>query len=254
MGFQDKALEGKVALVTGASRGIGRAIAVALGARGARVVVSYAAREDAARDTAARVEAAGGQASILKFDVGDPAAVEAGVKQVADSAGRLDILVNNAAVAIDNLILRMKHEDWQRSMDVNLTGVFAACKAAARHLLKAKDSGRIVNLTSVVGEMGNAGQVAYVAAKAGVIGLTKTLARELAPRGITVNAVSPGFIATDMTAASVTGLARDKLVAGIPLGRIGNPEEIADMVAFLAGPEGAYITGQVIRINGGLLM
>jgi 3-oxoacyl-[acyl-carrier protein] reductase len=252
--IQDKALEGKVALVTGASRGIGRAVAQALGARGATVVINYHSREDAAREAAAAVEAAGGKAQILQFDLGDAAAVEAAVKQVAEQHGRLDVLVNNAAVAIDQLIMRFKMEDWTRSMDVNLTGVFAACKAATRPLLKAKEGGRLINLTSVVGEMGNAGQVAYVAAKAGVIGMTKTLAREFAGRGVTVNAVSPGFIDTDMTAASVQGEAREKLVASIPLGRMGAASEVADVVAFLAGPEAAYVTGQVIRVNGGLLM
>jgi 3-oxoacyl-[acyl-carrier protein] reductase len=250
----DKALEGKVALVTGASRGIGRACAVALGARGATVVINYQSREDAAREAAAAVEAAGGKAALLPFDCGKPEAVEAGIKQVAEQHGGLHILVNNAAIAIDQLLLRLKQEDWQRSLDVNLTGPFVACKAASRHLLKAKEAGRIISITSVVGEMGNTGQVAYVAAKAGLIGMTKTLARELASRGITVNAVSPGFIETDMTAASVTGENRDKLIAGIPLGRMGQPEEIAACVAFLAGPEAAYITGQVLRVNGGLYM
>ena len=250
----DMALEGKVALVTGASRGIGRAVATALGARAATVVINYHSREDAAREAAAAVEAAGGKAQILPFDLGDAAAVEAAIKQVAEQHGRLDILVNNAAVAIDQLIMRFKMEDWARSMDVNLTGVFAACKAATRPLLKAKEGGRLINLTSVVGEMGNAGQVAYVAAKAGVIGMTKTLAREFAGRGVTVNAVSPGFIDTDMTAASVQGDAREKLIATIPLGRMGLAQEVADVVSFLAGPEAAYITGQVLRVNGGLLM
>ncbi len=252
--IKDKALEGKVALVTGASRGIGRAVATALGARAATVVINYHSREDAAREAAAAVEAAGGKAHIIQFDLGDAAAVETAVKQVAEQHGRLDILVNNAAVAIDQLIMRFKQEDWARSLDVNLTGVFTACKAATRPLLKAKEAGRLINLTSVVGEMGNAGQVAYTAAKAGVIGMTKTLAREFAGRGVTVNAVSPGFIETDMTAASVQGEARDKLIASIPLGRMGQAQEVADVVAFLAGPEAAYVTGQVIRVNGGLLM
>ena len=252
--IRDKALEGKVALVTGASRGIGRAIAIALGARGARVAVNYHSREDAARETAEAIEKAGGQATLAKFDVGVPAEVEAGIKQVADSHGGLDILVSNAGIAIDQLILRAKQEEWQRSVDVNLTAAFVACKTAAKYLLKSKESGRIITITSVVGEQGNAGQVVYAAAKAGLIGLTKTLARELATRGITANAISPGFIETDMTAASVQGAAKDKLLAQIPLGRMGRAEEVADMAAFLAGPEGAYVTGQVIRVNGGLLM
>jgi 3-oxoacyl-[acyl-carrier protein] reductase len=254
MAIVDRALEGKVALVTGGSRGIGRAIAVALGGRGATVAVAYQSREDAAKETVGLVEAAGGAAFGLQIDVGDVASVEAGVKAAAEKHGRLDIVVANAGIAIDGLLLRVKEDDWRRTLDVNLTGVFACLKAACRHLLKAKEAGRIITLTSVVGEMGNTGQVAYTAAKAGVIGLTKTLARELSGRGVTANAVSPGFIETDMTAAHVAGEARDKLLEQIPLGRIGRPEEVADVVAFLAGPEGGYVTGQVIRVNGGLLM
>jgi 3-oxoacyl-[acyl-carrier protein] reductase len=252
--IRDKALEGKVALVTGASRGIGRAIAIALGARGARVYVAYQSREDAARETAAAVEAAGGQAVTIQLDTGDPAATDATVKKIGDGEGRLDILVNNAGIAIDALLLRHKQEDWDKTLQVNLTGFFACCKAASRYLLKAREAGRIVNVTSVVGEMGNTGQAAYSAAKAGIIGLTKSLARELAGRGITVNAVSPGFIETDMTAAHVTGENRDKLLAQIPHARMGRAEEVADAVAFLAGPEAGYITGEVLRVNGGLLM
>jgi 3-oxoacyl-[acyl-carrier protein] reductase len=248
--ISDKALEGRVALVTGASRGIGRAVAAALGARGAKVAVHYAAREDAAREVAQAIPGA----TIVGFDVADPAAVDAGVKLVAEQHGRLDIVVANAGIAIDGLIMRAKNDDWRRTIDVNLGGVFAVCRAASRYLLKAKEQGRIVTMTSVVGEMGNTGQAAYAAAKAGIIGLTKTLAREFASRGVTANAVAPGFIDTDMTAASVQGETKDKLLAQIPLGRMGRAEEVADLVAFLAGPEGAYITGQVIRVNGGLLM
>ncbi len=252
--IRDKALQGRVALVTGASRGIGRAIAIALGARGAKVILNYHNRADAACEAAAAVEQAGGTTALAQFDMGSHAAVEQAVKDIGEREGRLDILVNNAGIAIDGLAMRVKPEDWQKTLDVNLTGVFAACKAATRYLLKAKEAGRIINLTSVVGEMGNTGQISYVAAKAGVIGLTKTLAREYAARGITANAVSPGFIETDMTAAHVQGDARAQLVERIPLGRIGLAAEVADAVAFLAGPEAAYITGQVIRINGGLLM
>src|SRR5262249_50899578 len=160
--------------------------------------------------------------------------------------GRLDIVVANAAVSLDALLLRAKDDDWRRTLDVNLTGTFACLKAACRYLLKAKEGGRILTMTSVVGEAGNTGQAAYSAAKAGVIGLTKTLAHELAGRGVTANCISPGFIETDMTAASVKGEARDKLIGEIPLGRIGRPEDVADVVAFLAGPEGGYITGQVV--------
>jgi 3-oxoacyl-[acyl-carrier protein] reductase len=250
--IRDQALSGKVALVTGGSRGIGRAIALALGARGAKVVVNYAAREDAARETAGQIE--DGRGVVAQFDVADAKAVDAAVKKIAEEQGRLDIVVNNAGIAIDGLLLRVKDDDWARTMAVNLGGAFAVCRTAARYLLKAKEAGRIINLTSVVGEAGNAGQVSYGAAKAGLIGLTTTLARELASRGITVNAVSPGYIETDMTAAHIAGDARDKLTAQIPLGRIGRAEEVADVVAFLAGPEAAYVTGQVIRVNGGLLM
>jgi 3-oxoacyl-[acyl-carrier protein] reductase len=252
--IEDKALEGKVAIVTGGSRGIGRACAVALGSRGAKVIINYHSREDAAREAASAVEASGGSAAIEAFDTGDPAAVDAAIKRIGDREGRIDILVNNAGIAIDGLLLRVKQEDWDKTLAVNLTGLFATCKAASRYLLKARETGRIINITSVVGEMGNAGQVAYASAKAGIIGLTKSLARELAARGITANAVSPGFIETDMTAAHVTGDARTQLVSRIPAGRMGRAEEVADVVAFLAGPEAGYITGEVIRVNGGLLM
>ena len=162
--------------------------------------------------------------------------------------------LNNAGIAIDGLVLRTKDEDWKRTLDVNLSGAFYCCRSASRYLLKAKEAGRIINLTSVVGEQGNVGQASYVASKAGIIGLTKTLAREFAARGVTVNAVSPGFIETDMTAAHVQGENREKLIAQIPLSRIGKPEDVAEAVAFLAAPGATYITGQVIRVNGGLLM
>jgi 3-oxoacyl-[acyl-carrier protein] reductase len=250
----DRALEGKVALVTGGSRGIGRAVCVALGRRGATVIVNYAAREDAAREAADEVRAAGGAASVVGFDVADRAAVGDAVKKIAADHGRLDILVNNAGVALNGLVMRFKEADWQRSFDVNLSGAFWCSQAATTHLLRAKTGGRIINMSSVVGEMGNAGQATYAATKAGLIGLTRAMARELASRGICVNAVAPGFIETDMTAEHMPDAQREKLLAEIPLGRIGAAAEVADVVAFLAGPEAAYITGQVIRINGGLLM
>jgi 3-oxoacyl-[acyl-carrier protein] reductase len=243
----------RVALVTGASRGIGRAIAIALGADGLFVIVNYTANEAAAIETLEKIKAAGGTGALSRFDVADSAAVEAAVKQIATDHGRLDVLVNNAGIAIDGLLLRTKKEDWQRTLDVNLSGAFHCCKAASRYLLKAVD-GRIVNISSVVGESGNAGQVSYAAAKAGLIGITRSLAKELASRAVTVNCVTPGFIETDMTAAHVQGDNREALLKQIPLGRIGAAEDVAEAVRFLVSPRASYITGQVVRVNGGLLM
>jgi len=254
MAITDTALTGKIALVTGGSRGIGRAIAVALGRRGARVIVNYASRADAARDTAAAVEAAGGQAAIAGFDVADPAAVTEAIKAIGKDHGGLDILVNNAGVALNGLMLRFSDEQWQKTLAVNLGGAFHCIRAAGSLLLRAKAAGRIINITSVVGETGNAGQAAYAASKAGLIGLTMSTARELASRGITCNAIAPGYIETDMTADHLPEAARAKLMEQIPLGKIGRPEDVADAAAFLAGPEAAYITGQVLRVNGGMLM
>ena len=254
MGIEDKALAGRVALVTGGSRGIGRAICVALARRGATVAVNYASRPDAAQETAELVEKAGGKAVTAGFDIGDPDAVTEGIKRVGKELGSLDILVNNAGIAINGLLLRFKDDQWQKVLDVNLRGAFVASRAAASYLLKARENGRIINVSSVVGEMGNAGQVAYAASKAGLIGLTKSLARELAPRGVCVNAVTPGYIETDMTEAELSEAQGDKLLAQIPLGRIGTPDEVGAVVAFLAGPEASYITGEVLRVNGGLLM
>jgi 3-oxoacyl-[acyl-carrier protein] reductase len=244
---------GRVALVTGASRGIGRAIAEALAKDGLFVVVNYTANEAAAAETLAAMKAAGGDGALARFDVADAAAVEAAIKQIASERGRLDVLVNNAGIAIDGLLLRTKKDDWQRTLDVNLSGAFHCCKAASRYLLKA-EAGRIVNMSSVVGEQGNAGQVSYAAAKAGLIGLTRSLAKELASRAITVNCVTPGFIETDMTAAHVQGEAREQLLKAIPLGRIGTAADVAECVRFLVSPAASYITGQVVRVNGGLLM
>jgi 3-oxoacyl-[acyl-carrier protein] reductase len=247
-------LEGKVAVVTGGSRGIGRAIAVALGARGARVVVNYAANEAAAADTVQMVVAAGGTGVALRFDVADAAAVDTAFKEIVSAEGGLHILVNNAGVAVNALTLGSKDADWRRALDTNLGGTVNCTRAALRPLMKAKEAGRIVNITSVVGEMGSSGQGPYVAAKAGIEGLTKTWAREYASRGITVNAVSPGFIDTDMTAADLPPERRQQVMQSIPLARVGTPHDVAAAVAFLAGPAAGYITGHVLRVNGGLLM
>lgn len=252
MAIIDRALEGSIALVTGGSRGIGRAICVALAQRGATVGINYASREDAAKETAELVTAAGGKAFLSKFDVSNRAEVEAAIGAITSEHGGLHILVNNAGVAINGLLLRFKADDWQKTIDINLSGAFHCTSVATKSLLKAKDKGRLINISSVVGEMGNAGQAAYAAAKAGMIGMTKSLAREFASRGVTVNAIAPGYIETDMTSESLPDAARAALMASIPLGRIGNAAEVADVVSFLAGPEAQYITGQTLRVNGGL--
>jgi len=246
------ALTGQVALVTGGSRGIGRAVALRLAAAGATVVVNYRENAPAAEETVRLIAAAGGRASAACFDVGDAEAVRVGVQNIVDERGRLDLLVNNAGLAVDALLLRLKEEDWERVLRTNLTGVFHCTKAAVRAMVRAR-YGRIVNLTSVVAEMGNAGQAAYAAAKAGVIGLTKSLAREVAARGITVNAVAPGLVETDMT-AGLDDRQRSFYTNVIPAGRIATPEDVAAAVAFLASPEAGYITGQVLHVNGGLYM
>jgi 3-oxoacyl-[acyl-carrier protein] reductase len=260
MAIQDKALQGKVALVTGASQGIGRAIALALGRRGAKVIVNFlpdaggSTRENDARAVAKEVETVGGQGAIIGFDVASSAAVADAVKAIGNDHKQLDILVNNAGIAVNGLVMRFTDEQWARTLQVNLNGAFYATRAAAPLLLRAKDSGRIINLASVVGEMGNAGQAAYAASKAGIIGLTMSTARELASRGVTCNAVAPGYIDTAMTADHLPEAQRVKLMEQIPLGRIGKADDVADAAAFLAGPEAAYMTGQVLRVNGGMLM
>jgi 3-oxoacyl-[acyl-carrier protein] reductase len=245
-----KQLEGKVAIVTGASRGIGKATALALASQGAAVVVNYASSSGAADAVVAEITGMGGQAIALKADVSQEAEVEAMVAQTIAQFGRIDVLVNNAGITRDTLLLRMKLEDWQAVIDLNLTGVFLCTRAVSKVMLKQK-SGRIINITSVAGQMGNPGQANYSAAKAGVIGFTRTVARELASRGITVNAVAPGFIATDMT----DGLAAEPILAMIPLNRYGQPEDIAGMIEFLAAtPAAGYITGQVFNVDGGMVM
>ncbi|MFO7561290.1 MAG: 3-oxoacyl-ACP reductase family protein [Enhygromyxa sp.] len=247
-------LHDRVALVTGASRGIGKAIAETLASRGATVAVNFSRNEDAAAGVCAAIEAAGGKAIAVGFDVADEAAVAEGIKRVSGELGGLHILVNNAGISIDALLLRAKSEDLRRILAVNLEGAFTCSKVAARQLLKARSAGRIINVSSVVGETGNAGQAMYAASKAGLLGLTKSLALELAGRGVTVNAVTPGFIETDMTDAALQGEAREQLLRKIPLGRIGAATEVAEAVAWLASPAAAYVTGHVLRVNGGLAM
>ncbi|CEH32031.1 3-oxoacyl-ACP reductase [Aneurinibacillus migulanus] len=245
-------LEGKVALVTGASRGIGRAIALELARQGADVAINYAGNEAAARDVADEIAKLGRRALVVKANVADADEVETMVKQTIDEMGKLDILVNNAGITRDNLLMRMKEAEFDEVIAINLKGVFNCTKAVTRPMMKAR-GGRIINISSVVGVMGNAGQANYVAAKAGVIGMTKSVARELASRGITVNAVAPGFIETDMT--SVLGEdTRESLLGQIPLARLGKPEDIANMVAFVASEKAGYITGQVFHIDGGMYM
>ncbi len=244
-------LQGQVAIITGASRGIGRAAALALAAEGAAVVVNYASSAAAAEQVLAEIRQLGSDGMALQADVGQADQVEALFAAVMEKYGRVDLLVNNAGIARDTLLLRMKLEDWQAVIDLNLTGVFLCTRAASKIMLKQR-SGRIINITSVVGEIGNAGQANYSAAKAGVIGFTKTVARELASRGITVNAVAPGFIATDMTANLKQG---EEILKQIPLGRYGQPEDVAGVIRFLAAdPAAAYMTGQVINIDGGMVM
>ena len=243
-------LTDKVAIVTGGSRGIGRSVCVALAQAGAYVVVNYRSGDAAAEETLALMRAAGGDGEALGFDVADPDACETALKDVVARKGRLDILVNNAGVAIDQLLARVKPEDLAATWAINLNGTLYCSKAALRTMMRAK-AGRIINLSSVVAESGNPGQAVYSASKAGIIGLTKTLAREYAKRNITVNAVAPGFIETDMT-SSLPDAAREGILTQTPLGRIGKPEEVAAAVLFLASDEAAYITGQVLRVNGGM--
>ncbi len=244
--------KGKVALVTGGSRGIGRAIAVGLGRGGATVIVNYAGNEAAAQETCALIEQAGGKAIPKRFDVGDSAACTAAIEETVKEHGGLHVLVHNAGIAIDQLLMRLKDEDLERQLDVNLKAAFYLCRAAARPMMKQR-GGAIVNLTSVVGEMGNGGQTAYAATKAGLIGFTKSLAKELASRNVRANLVSPGFIDTDMT-RDLPEDVRKAMLGAIPLGRLGSAEEVANAVCFLASDASAYVTGEVIRVNGGMLM
>jgi 3-oxoacyl-[acyl-carrier protein] reductase len=245
-------LEGKVALVTGASRGIGRSIALELAQAGADVAVNYAGSEKAAEEVVQAILAMGRRASKIKADVGSVEEAEQMVSQVIETYGRIDILVNNAGITRDNLIMRMKEDEFDQVINTNLKGVFNCVKAVTRPMMKQR-YGRIINISSVVGALGNPGQANYVAAKAGVIGLTKAAARELATRGITVNAVAPGFIATDMT-DKLSEEQKSALLPQIPLGRMGQPEEIARVVRFLASEDASYLTGQTLHADGGMYM
>ena len=244
-------LTGKIALVTGAAQGIGRDIALALATDGADVAICDVNLE-AAQMTAGDIEAKGRKSLALKANVAASADVTAMIDQVVEKFGRIDILVNNAGITRDGLILRMKDEDWDLVLDINLKGAFLCAKAALRHMSKQR-GGTIINIASIVGAMGNAGQANYVASKAGLIGLTKTIAREYANRGITANAVAPGFIDTAMTKALSENV-RQELAKQIPLGKLGTPEDVANAVRFLASPWASYISGQVIHVNGGMYM
>ncbi|MCQ2008923.1 MAG: 3-oxoacyl-[acyl-carrier-protein] reductase [Sporolactobacillus sp.] len=245
-------LDGKTALVTGASRGIGRAIAIKLARLGASVIVNYSGNKTRAEDTVAEIESAGGKALIWQCDVSDETAVQAMIKKSIEQFGHIDIVVNNAGITRDGLLMRMKEEDWDAVLNTNLKGVFLVTKAALRPMMRQK-AGRIINVASVVGLLGNSGQANYVAAKAGVIGLTKATAREVASRGITVNAVAPGFIITDMT-DQLSEEIKDKMKQDIPLGQLGAPDDVANAVAFLASDDSKYMTGQTLSIDGGMSM
>jgi 3-oxoacyl-[acyl-carrier protein] reductase len=245
-------LTGKVALVTGGSRGIGRAASLALAKRGAHVVINYVSNEGAAREVAELIQAGGGKAELVQFDVGNSDAAEKAIAEVAKRLGRLDVLVCSAGISIDGLLLRLKDEDFDRILSINVKGAVACARAATKVMMRAR-TGRVIFLSSVVGEMGNAGQTAYSASKAALLGVTKSMARELASRSITVNAITPGFIDTDMTGA-LNEEQKAAINSAIPLGRTGKPEEIAAAVVYLASDEAAYVTGQALRVNGGMYM
>jgi 3-oxoacyl-[acyl-carrier protein] reductase len=245
-------LTGKVALVTGGSRGIGRAVCERLAAAGARVAINYVGNQAAAEETARAITEKGGEAMLVRFNVADAADVQEGVKQVITAYGQLDVLVNNAGITRDGLLATMKEEDWDLVLQTNLKGAYNCIKAVCRPMMK-KRWGRIITITSVIGFTGNAGQANYAAAKAGLVGLTKSGARELASRGITVNAVAPGYIDTDMT-KSLPQPIKDKIMGEIPMQCLGTADDIAAAVVFLASDDARYVTGQVLHVNGGMFM
>ena len=245
-------LEGKVALVTGASRGIGRAVAICLAKSGAKIAVNYAGNQAAAEEVKQIIEQNGGEAILVQADISNAESVDAMVASVMEAFGRIDILVNNAGITRDTLLMRMKEADWNAVIQTNLTGVFYVTKAVSKIMMKQR-SGKIVNMSSVVGLMGNAGQANYAAAKAGVIGFTKSMAKELAARNITVNAIAPGFIATDMTAV-LSDKVKEDLATKIPMGRLGEADDIASAVLFLVSDSASYITGQTLNVDGGMVM
>ena len=252
MSSTEKNLSGKVAFVTGASRGIGRAVALRLAADGAKVALNFASNSAKAQAVKDEIEAAGGAAMLVQGDVADLTVVTELVKKVLDAWGRLDILVNNAGITRDNLLLKMSEDDFDKVISTNLKGVFNCTKAITKLMMKQR-GGRIVNMSSVVGLKGNISQANYAAAKAGIIGFTKSAARELASRGVTVNAVAPGFIDTDMTAA-LSEKVKEVMLQEIPAGRMGTPDDVANAVAFLVSDQAAYITGQVLSVDGGMAM
>lgn len=245
-------LDGKTAVVTGGSRGIGRAISMRLAAMGAFVYINYVSGQSGAQETKELIEQAGGEAAIIGFDVADGKQVKAAFKEIMNTRESLDVLVNNAGITRDGLMVRMKESDWDAVLTTNLKGSFLCAKAAARFMMK-KRWGRIVNITSVIGFAGNAGQVNYASAKAGLVGLTKSMAREFSSRNITVNGVAPGYIVTDMT-SSLPEDVQEKIKGEIPMGTLGTPEDVAGAVAYLVGDDAGYVTGQVLHVNGGMYM
>lgn len=245
-------LEGKTAVVTGGSRGIGRIISLKLAELGAFVYITYVSRPDAAEETIARIKEAGGNGTLIQFDVSDFSATQEGFKEILKQAGTIDILVNNAGITRDGLVARMKEEDWDAVLDTNLKGAFSCSKAAVKPMMKNR-WGRIINISSVVGFCGNGGQVNYSAAKAGMSGLTKSLAREFASRKITVNCVAPGYIVTEMT-EQLPDKVKEKMLGEIPAATLGRAEDVAAAVAYLASEDAGYVTGQTIHVNGGMYM